>query len=67
MPLIKVNMLQGRSVETKRKYASEMTRITCECLNVEPESVRIIFSEMPPENLVVAGTLVADKKTTHPQ
>jgi phenylpyruvate tautomerase PptA (4-oxalocrotonate tautomerase family) len=37
MPLIKVNMLQGRSVETKRKYASEMTRITCECLGVTPD------------------------------
>jgi 4-oxalocrotonate tautomerase len=62
MPLIKVNMLQGRSVETKRKYASEMTRVTCECLGVAPESVRIIFSEMPPENLVIAGALAADVK-----
>ena len=62
MPLIKVNMLQGRSVETKRKYASEMTKITCECLGVKPESVRIIFSEMPPENFAAAGTLYADKK-----
>lgn len=62
MPLIKVNMLQGRSVETKRKYASEMTRITCECLDVKPESVRIIFSEMPPENLAAAGRLAADTK-----
>jgi 4-oxalocrotonate tautomerase len=62
MPVIKVNMLQGRSIETKRKYASEMTRITCECLDVNPESVRIIFSEMPPENLAAAGTLFADAK-----
>jgi 4-oxalocrotonate tautomerase len=62
MPLIKVDMLQGRSVETKRKYASEMTRITCECLDVKPESVRIIFSEMPPENLVIGGKLAADVK-----
>jgi 4-oxalocrotonate tautomerase len=62
MPLINVNMIQGRSVETKRKYASEMTRITCECLGVTPDSVRIIFSEMPPENLVIAGTLAADVK-----
>jgi 4-oxalocrotonate tautomerase len=62
MPLIEVNMLQGRSDETKRKYASEMTRITCECLGVKPESVRIIFSEMPPENFAIAGKLSADIK-----
>ena len=62
MPIIKVNMLQGRSVETKHQYASEITRITCECLGVTPDSVRIIFSEIPPENFAVAGTLYADKK-----
>jgi 4-oxalocrotonate tautomerase len=62
MPLINVNMLQGRSVETKREYASELTRITCECLSVTPESVRIIFSDMPPENFAAAGILAADSK-----
>ena len=62
MPIIKVNMLQGRSVETKRRYASEMTRVTCECLSVKPESVRIIFSDMPHENFAIAGTLSADIK-----
>jgi 4-oxalocrotonate tautomerase len=62
MPIIQVNLLQGRSADVKRKYASEMTRLTCECLGVPPESVRIIFNDMPPENFAVAGTLSADSK-----
>jgi 4-oxalocrotonate tautomerase len=62
MPVIQVNMLHGRSVETKRRYASEITKVTCEYLDVKPDSVRIIFSEMAPENFATAGSLHADKK-----
>jgi 4-oxalocrotonate tautomerase len=62
MPVIQINMLQGRSVETKRRYASEITRVTCECLSVKPDSVRIIFNEMVPENFATAGSLYADIK-----
>jgi 4-oxalocrotonate tautomerase len=62
MPIIQVNLLQGRSTEAKRKLASEMTRVTCECLGTAPEQVRIIFNDIPPENYSIAGTLTADKK-----
>ena len=62
MPIIQVNALQGRSTEVKRKYAAELTKVTCECLDVSPESVRIIFNVMDPENFAVAGTLAADRK-----
>ena len=62
MPFIQVSMLQGRSIETKRKYAAELTKLTCECLDTPPETVSIIFNEMAYENLSVGGTLKADKK-----
>jgi 4-oxalocrotonate tautomerase len=62
MPIIQVHLLEGRSVEIKRKYAAEITKTTSECLGVAPEAVRIIFSEMAHENFAVAGTLSADKK-----
>jgi len=62
MPIIQVNLLQGRSTEVKRKYAAELTKLSCECLDVPPESVSIIFSEIAHENLAVAGTLAADRK-----
>jgi len=62
MPLINVSLLEGRSVEAKRKYASEITKLTCDCFEVTPERVRIVFSEMKPENFAVAGVLNVDKK-----
>jgi len=62
MPIIQVNLLQGRSTEVKRKYAAEITRVTCECLSVKPESVRIIFNDMAGDNFAVAGTLSMDSK-----
>ena len=62
MPVIQVSLLQGRSTEIKRKYAAELTKLTCECLDTTPETVSIIFNEMAYENLSVAGTLIADMK-----
>jgi 4-oxalocrotonate tautomerase family enzyme len=54
-------LLQGRSAEAKRKFADEATQVACRCLGVGAEQVRIIFSDMPPENYAVAGVLSADK------
>jgi 4-oxalocrotonate tautomerase len=62
MPIIQVNLLQGRSTEVKRKFASEVTRVTCECFGSKPEQVRVIFNDMPPENFSIAGVLTADRK-----
>lgn len=62
MPVIQVNILAGRSVEVKRKFASDLTALVCQDLGSRPEQVRIIFNEMPHENYAIAGTLVADKE-----
>jgi 4-oxalocrotonate tautomerase len=61
LPIIQVHLLQGRTAEAKRQFASEVTQAACRCLNVEAEQVRIIFSDMPRENYAVAGTLTADR------
>ncbi len=61
MPIIQVNLMQGRTVEAKRKFAAEVTNLACETLGVRAEQVRVIFNEMPRENYAIAGTLVADR------
>jgi 4-oxalocrotonate tautomerase len=55
MPVIIINMLEGRSVEKKRKLLRKVTDAVVEALEVEPESVRIIINEIPKENFAVAG------------
>ncbi|MDR1966358.1 MAG: tautomerase family protein, partial [Synergistaceae bacterium] len=47
MPIIHVNLLEGRSADAKRKFALQVTQSACECLDVAPEQVRIIFNDMP--------------------
>jgi len=55
MPVIIINMLEGRSAEKKRKLLRKVTDAVVEALEVEPESVRIIINEIPRENFAVAG------------
>jgi len=62
MPVIIINMLEGRSVEKKRKLLIKVTDAVVEALEVEPESVRIIINEIPKENFAVAGLPIEEFK-----
>ena len=62
MPAIQVNLLQGQPIEAKRKYAAELTKLTCECFGAPPEAVSIVFNDVAHENLAIGGILVADGK-----
>lgn len=62
MPIVNIHILEGRSLDQKRKLVSEMTKSICDSLSVKPESVRIIISEMANEEFAVAGTLKIDQK-----
>lgn len=61
MPIIQVNLLKGRTVEAKRRFAAEVTSLACDTLGVRAEQVRVIFNEMADENYAISGTLVADR------
>lgn len=63
MPIIQVNLLKGRSPDVKRKYAADLTKMTCENFDVTPDKVRIIFHDMEPHDIAVAGVLASDKKS----
>jgi len=62
MPIIHVNMFEGRTVEQKRKLAAAMTEAVVKSLNVKPEVVRIILHDMAKHDYSVAGILESDKK-----
>ncbi len=55
MPIIEVNMLAGRSAETKAELIAGLTRAACEALHCPAEHVRVILREMLPENFGKAG------------
>ncbi|WP_352402218.1 tautomerase family protein [Synergistes jonesii] len=60
MPIVMVNIKEGRTVEQKRAMVTKMTDVLCETMNVKPASVRIIINEMKNDNFAIAGTLVCD-------
>ncbi len=62
MPIVQIHLLEGRNVEQKRQLVAKMTDVICDTVNVTPDKVKIIISEMHPEHYASAGVLVADTK-----
>ena len=60
MPIVTINIMEGRTVAQKREMARRMTQVICETMKVEPAAVRIIVNEMKNENFAIGGTLVCD-------
>ena len=62
MPIIHVNMYEGRSIELKKKLVVAMTDAVVKSLDVKPDAVRIILHDIPKHNIAVAGVLASEKK-----
>jgi len=61
VPIVTVQMAEGRDVEVKRRLAGEITRVLAETLDVEPEWVTVLFQELERENWATGGRLHSDK------
>lgn len=61
MPIVKIHFMEGRDVAKKRVLAKKVTQAICESLDVPPEKVRIILSEMKNEDYAVGGVLRLDE------
>ncbi len=60
MPIVVVNIKEGRTLDQKRAMVTKMTKVLCETMEVKETSVRIIINEMKNDNFAIAGTLVCD-------
>jgi 4-oxalocrotonate tautomerase len=63
MPVIRVEMISGRTREQKREIAKGLTDTFIRVAGGKPEGVTVIFSDVEKENWAVAGGLVADRTT----
>ncbi len=61
MPIIDVNLFEGRTIEQKRRLVKTMTEAVVQSLGVKPDDVRITLHEMSRENHAISGVLVADR------
>ena len=60
MPIVVLNIKEGRTLDQKRAMVTKMTEVLCETMEVKESSVRIIINEMKNDNFALAGTLVCD-------
>ena len=61
MPLVIVKMLEGRSVEQKRRLAKEITNVVVKFTGAAEDQVDVIIEDYARENWAKAGVLFADK------
>ena len=61
MPLVIVKMLEGRSVEQKRRLVKELTNVVVKYTGVTDDQVDIIVEDYARENWAKAGVLFSDK------
>ena len=62
MPIVRVEMLAGRSVEQKRDLVAALTRETARAAGCDPSSVTVVIEDVAKENWAIGGTLMADKR-----
>ena len=59
MPIIQVNIAEGRTVEQKLAAFAAITDAVVRTLDVQPEQVRILINEIKDENFAIAGETIA--------
>ena len=62
MPLIQVQMFEGRTPEIKREFVEAITRETCRVLKCEPDAVEIILRDVKKSDWASGGVLWSEMK-----
>ena len=60
MPLIIVNMFEGRTIDQRRALVDKVTQAVCESLDITPDRVQIILKDVPKTNWAKEGKLISD-------
>lgn len=70
MPIIQVNLLEGRTVAQKRAMIAAVTDAVVDSLGVKRETVRIMINEMQAEHFALGGVSAGEqplsKRNGHP-
>jgi 4-oxalocrotonate tautomerase len=61
MPIIRVELIEGRTPELKEDLIAALCEATIRTLDVKAESVRVILYEIPKTHFSIAGKSVAKR------
>ena len=62
MPLIQVNLIEGRSPEKIEQLMKQLTEVTATTLDAPKESVRVLVNEVPDTHWGVAGETMKKRR-----
>lgn len=62
MPLIQVNIMEGRPPEKIKALIENITHTVVETLDAPKQSVRVLVNEMPKTHWGIAGVPASEKK-----
>ena len=61
MPIVHIELLEGRTLDQKREMVKKVTDAIAETAKCPREAVKIVISEMPATHLGEGGILRSDK------
>ena len=67
MPIIQMNIMEGRTPEQKRRVAAAVTEVVARELACNPESIRILIHELAPDGFYVNGQTLAERNAAKAQ
>ena len=67
MPIINVSILSGRSLALRQKLMKDLTATAADCLQVDPGTIRVLLTEIPPEHWATGGVPKKPAPTTDPE
>ena len=63
MPTYHIEMLEGRSLEQKKKLVQEITRVTVDVLGGTPDMVDVLITDVKRENWATGGVLWTEPRS----
>ncbi|WP_440949504.1 tautomerase family protein [Methanosphaerula subterraneus] len=60
MPVVTIQMAEGRSLDQKRRVVQEITRSIAETFQIDPGIVTVLIQELKRENIAKSGVLLSE-------
>lgn len=60
MPIITIDLIEGRTREQKARIVQEITDTLVRVAGAKPENVRILITDRSKDNLAMGGKLLSD-------
>jgi 4-oxalocrotonate tautomerase len=61
MPLVRIDMFPGRTLDQKREITEVLTKELCRIAKCQPETITVMFNEVAREDWGRAGKLFIDE------